>query len=330
MSGASSSPPTVLIMESAPVRRAVFLGLLPPKRFDISFPREDEDWGAALQERCPDVVLVWQEDPSQLAQTCARLRAQAHGSHVAIVAVGRGDGSLTDTIVHGAGADALLILPADPAEVENTIYLAIQSRSEKPEKVRALDENSVSEPVLRAPTITEPKAPEVKRAEAPSWEDFVRRVDELYARMYSMTHYEALGIKPNAPVHVINEAFYDRAIDFHPDRYTQLEDRALAGKIYEIFKRISQAYEVLRDMSPRADYDALLRRGKIEHATPPQRPQIRKLVEMAERALDEGYPDRARGQLILALRDEPGSKYVRNLLAEAESRIAGNGDEGAN
>jgi hypothetical protein len=76
-----------------------------------------------------------------------------------------------------------------------------------------------------------------------------------------ITHYEALGIAPRAPLAEIQRAHRRLAAQFHPDLHPG--DRAAQ----ERFKAIQRAYDILSDESRRRAYDEHLQRaleGKAE------------------------------------------------------------------
>lgn len=63
-----------------------------------------------------------------------------------------------------------------------------------------------------------------------------------------MTHYETLGVPPDATPEQINKAYRQAARGCHPDHHEGAEAAAM-------FKRVSAAYEVLSDADRRAHYD---------------------------------------------------------------------------
>ncbi|KAK9868322.1 hypothetical protein WJX84_011324 [Apatococcus fuscideae] len=65
-----------------------------------------------------------------------------------------------------------------------------------------------------------------------------------------MSHYDTLGVDPKATLQQIKQAYFEKALQLHPDINPGLEKDA--GK----FQEVSNAYEVLRDASKRAAYDA--------------------------------------------------------------------------
>jgi hypothetical protein len=70
-------------------------------------------------------------------------------------------------------------------------------------------------------------------------------------------HYTTLGIDPSASQAEVNAAFRRLAREFHPDRFAgRPEDLRAAAEAQ--FKRISVAFEVLREPSRRREYDRVL------------------------------------------------------------------------
>lgn len=66
------------------------------------------------------------------------------------------------------------------------------------------------------------------------------------------THYETLGVKPNAKPIEIKKAYKKLALQFHPDRTNN------DFRLEEKFKRIKKAYEVLSNHTTRQFYDLSL------------------------------------------------------------------------
>lgn len=86
-----------------------------------------------------------------------------------------------------------------------------------------------------------------------------RRV-EIEAKLNKIpneNHFEILGIKENATVLEIRDAYFSMARIFHPDRMTDLPD--LRPKAQAAFSRISVAYNELSDDKKRAAYVAKLK-----------------------------------------------------------------------
>jgi hypothetical protein len=67
-----------------------------------------------------------------------------------------------------------------------------------------------------------------------------------------MDCYAVLGVSPDASQEEIKEAFRERALECHPDRAAEGEERAAE----EEFVRVRKAFETLSDPETRAAYDA--------------------------------------------------------------------------
>ncbi|HZH04845.1 MAG TPA: DnaJ domain-containing protein [Myxococcaceae bacterium] len=71
-----------------------------------------------------------------------------------------------------------------------------------------------------------------------------------------LDYFQILKVGRDATGAEIKKAFYRESRAFHPDRYFQLRDPALKAKVNEIYKRITEAYYVLRDDGKRKRYAA--------------------------------------------------------------------------
>lgn len=80
------------------------------------------------------------------------------------------------------------------------------------------------------------------------------RIDKTYSSLDAMSHYEVLGISPNADGGDIKKAYYRMAKDFHPDMHHKL-GTGYEAKLTALFGRVSEAYDVLSDENKRKKYD---------------------------------------------------------------------------
>lgn len=69
-----------------------------------------------------------------------------------------------------------------------------------------------------------------------------------------MTHYETLGVAPDASAEQLHRAYLRQARQFHPDRH-QAEGATAAADAEERMRRVNEAWQVLRDPARRAAYD---------------------------------------------------------------------------
>ena len=85
-----------------------------------------------------------------------------------------------------------------------------------------------------------------------------RYVDDMFARLAALTHYEALGLAPAADKKEIKRAYFRLVGVVHPDRFFGKRLGPYKAKLEAVFARISTAYETLADRDQRAAYDAKL------------------------------------------------------------------------
>lgn len=72
------------------------------------------------------------------------------------------------------------------------------------------------------------------------------------------THYEILGVAPDASHDEVKSAYLERAMRFHPDRHADAAPEVRARADFQM-REVNAAWEVLRNPARRADYDARLR-----------------------------------------------------------------------
>lgn len=71
---------------------------------------------------------------------------------------------------------------------------------------------------------------------------------------YSKDYYQILGVSPSASLTDIRQAYRMLARQWHPDMHAG-ESQYKIAFAEEWFKHINEAYEVLSDLSKKADYD---------------------------------------------------------------------------
>jgi curved DNA-binding protein CbpA len=157
-------------------------------------------------------------------------------------------------------------------------------------------------------------------------------------RLDLLDYYTLLGVSPTATVDEVKRAFRRFARRYHPDRFAGApeEKRERASQIY---RRGSEAFQILtHDVSRRA-YDRVLRLGKVrlsaeerEHAeaqekapVAPQNPirstQARQFYERAAEAARRGEWREAWRAMKTALSHEPDNPVLRARLSQIEDRL---------
>lgn len=120
-------------------------------------------------------------------------------------------------------------------------------------------------PIEAKKVAEEPKAvePEV---------DERRELKELFERMERATnHYQVLGVSRTADQETLKQTYHRLARRFHPDRFHQ--EPELRSRVEDVFARIAQAYEILRDKRTRAAYDLKIGQESLSSTSPETRSQ---------------------------------------------------------
>ncbi len=154
-----------------------------------------------------------------------------------------------------AGPVDSLTVPHAPARSEPSIVL---SREPVPEDDRVPlarpDVPPGSEPGTAAPqSAAERPAPppiEARRAE----------IREAYESLATRTHFELLGLTPEADDAQLREAYFRVAKRFHPDAHHDSGLSDLRDKLEAVFVRLGEVYETLRSPRLRARYERELAR----------------------------------------------------------------------
>lgn len=128
-------------------------------------------------------------------------------------------------------------------------------------------------------------------------ESFKARIDRLHAELDRRSYYELLGVAPEVGPDEIRAAFHRLALAMHPDCFHSHPDADLRGKLYAIYKRLTEAYKVLGDSQDRRQYDEAVSHGQLRlvrvdkrRSGPPRtaagidHPQARKFFELAQAA----------------------------------------------
>src|SRR5690606_6038657 len=79
-----------------------------------------------------------------------------------------------------------------------------------------------------------------------------------YYTLEELTHYQLLGVAPDAEKKTIKAAYYEVVNVFHPDRYFGKQLGGFKPKLERVFARMTEAHEVLTRTTTRAEYDAYL------------------------------------------------------------------------
>jgi curved DNA-binding protein CbpA len=168
---------------------------------------------------------------------------------------------------------------------------------------------------------------------------FIMEVEQRAAALDGLDYFEVLRVPPAAGPVEIKAAYYRESRAYHPDRFAALPAPELRGLIGRIYRRVNEAYTVLRDDAKRQRYlkdvtgperAAKLRFTEAEEAAVKdeqkkrleeqygQTPNGRKLYASALKDVEAKRWDAAERALKTALMYEPGNAKFTELLATVE------------
>ena len=157
----------------------------------------------------------------------------------------------------------------------------------------------------------------------------------------TMSYYDILRVGSDAPPAAIQKAFHDLSLRCHPDRFVG-EPVEVGVAATTVFKRLVEAYNVLRRPHLRARYDeelgkALGRAGGAPSGGPGARfdehavvekpafvqrplyviartPKAKQFAAKADAFLSNGQLEEARIQIISAYQHDPGNQELKERL----------------
>jgi DnaJ-class molecular chaperone len=99
-------------------------------------------------------------------------------------------------------------------------------------------------------------------------------LNRLLAAMNNVDYFELLGLEKTAPPAEIKKAFYRASRSWHPDRFYHLADGTLKKRVHDVYKRMTEAYAILRDDTKRPKY--------VRDVTGPERALKLRFTEQSE------------------------------------------------
>jgi curved DNA-binding protein CbpA len=168
---------------------------------------------------------------------------------------------------------------------------------------------------------------------------FLMEVEQRSAELDGLDYFEVLRLEKGASPAEIKAAYYRESRVFHPDRYAAVESPELRDRIGRIYRRVNEAYTVLRDDVKRRKYQAevtgpererKLRFTEAEESQVKQEqkqkleeqfgltPNGRKFYAAALKEMEAARWDTAERAIKSALMYEPQNAKFKDLLAQVE------------
>jgi CheY-like chemotaxis protein len=331
---AEQRPLRVLIVDSDNVRRGMLACTLPATSFSLEFARSAEKGLDLLGQLQPDVVIVGRDGSS--TDTCRRVRSLPAGQTCTLMVMDEQyrNESIGEADAEAAGADSFLPFPFETALLEKRLETHHRTRVTAPTVLAAAEQSSQPTP---SPTSTPTPASALENIQR-AWEQFRERVESLHGALDKLDYCQLLSIQRQSGPSEIKDAYFKCSMELHPDRFMQLQDEELKRKIYDIYKRMSEAFKVLINPELRSSYEAdldgsdgrrnlrFLDRGRrpvsledptADAVTPPGK----RYLHFANLALNDGNLRSARMYLTLALQCEAQNDALRARLEDITRRL---------
>ncbi len=99
-------------------------------------------------------------------------------------------------------------------------------------------------------------APDTGLQQAPALDpEIVNKLKLVWKALPRLNYYQLLEISPKADQGEVKKAFYKLSRDYHPDRYFRFPHENFRNAVHQIYKRIAEAYNILRSPQWREAYD---------------------------------------------------------------------------
>lgn len=156
---------------------------------------------------------------------------------------------------------------------------------------------------------------------------FIKKVDELYENIDSLTYYDILEVKMDTSLSETKKAYLRAARDFHPDKHHGLPDSSLKDKLTTLFTFLNKAYHTLSDETKREKYDSVLLKKTKEMSPDSETIKAEKQFERGVAELKKGNSWGAEDFLRWATRLNPKKANYWAHLSLALSKMPRRGKD---
>ena len=153
-------------------------------------------------------------------------------------------------------------------------------------------------------------------------------------------YFQIMGLERTAKSTEIKKRYYQLARRFHPDRFASVTQKEFISRVYAVFKRMTEAYQILSDTDKRRAYEYNLgqnrskenlrmkkaametkRSGPRQDELQIRNTNARKFFSLGQKALAEGNPSGARMNFLLALQQSPGDLVIKQGIEKVDALL---------
>lgn len=168
------------------------------------------------------------------------------------------------------------------------------------------------------------------------------QLKQLAATMDTLDYFQILNLAQDAPPAAVKRSYFDQSRSLHPDKFYHLPDVELKIAIHRIYKRITEAYVVLKDDEKRAKYardingeqrgqklrfteqtEKEIEKEKQDAKEVCKTPKGRGLYRHVETAMSQQNWDDAFRKIQTILLYEPGNEELVKLKGELDRKRKG-------
>ncbi len=167
-------------------------------------------------------------------------------------------------------------------------------------------------------------------------------LEVITSTMDQLDYFELLRVEKGATPSEIKRAFYASSRTWHPDRFYHVQIPALKDRVHELYKRLTEAYAVLREDGKRQKYladvtgldraqklrfteaseaEARAQKKKEQEEQLGTTPKGRQFYTTGAADLEAGRFAAAERNLKMALTFEPSNARFKEKLKEAQDKL---------
>ena len=170
--------------------------------------------------------------------------------------------------------------------------------------------------------------------------DRYRAIMQFSKNLDMVDYFQIMGLERTVKSTDVKKRYYQLARRFHPDRFINVTQKEFMARVYAVFKRMTEAYQVLSDTDKRRAYEYNLgqnrskdtlrmkqaameskRSGPRQDELQIRNTNARKFFSLGQKALAEGNLNGARMNFMLALQQSPADLIIKQGVEKVDALL---------